>query len=116
MVKNNLTGAGYGFNSWLKQRITAVIMLLCAVTFIGFIFISAYVVNSSILSWQVLFNYIIVKIGVQIFFLALVIHAWVGVRDIWMDYIKCNGVKLTLHILTFLWLLGSLMYSIKVIW
>ena len=116
MVKGKLTGAGYGFNSWLQQRITAVIMLVFAIAFIAFILFSAYSVNSLMLSWQSLFNYLPVKIGAQIFFLALIIHAWVGIRDIWMDYIKCSIIKLSLHLATILWLVGCLIYSIKVIW
>ncbi len=116
MVKRHITGAGFGFISWLQQRITAVIMLIFAIIFLVCVFISAFNVNSSITSWQNLFNCTLVKIVVQIFFLAVVLHAWVGIRDIWMDYVKCNAVKLTLHILTILWLFGSLIYSIKVIW
>lgn len=116
MVKHNITGAGYGFNSWLQQRITAVIMLVIAIVFLGFIFISAINVNSSFSSWHSLFSCTITKIVAQIFFAALLIHAWVGMRDIWMDYIQCSVIKLTLHTLTLLWLIASLVYSIKVIW
>jgi succinate dehydrogenase / fumarate reductase membrane anchor subunit len=48
--------------------------------------------------------------------LALVMHAWVGVRDIWMDYVKPVGVRLTLHVLTILWLVSCFIYSVKVVW
>ena len=116
MVKRNITGAGYGFTSWLQQRITAVIMLVFAIVFFIFVAALALNVNASIMSWQNLFNYTIFKIFVQIFFIALTIHACVGIRDIWMDYIQCNALKITLHTLTILWLLGSLIYSVKVIW
>ncbi len=116
MVKRNLTGAGFGFISWLQQRITAIIMLIFAIIFLISVFLSALHINSSITSWQSLFSCTLIKIVVQIFFLAVILHAWVGIRDIWMDYIKCNSLKLTLHVLTILWLFGSLIYSIKVIW
>lgn len=115
MVRRNLT-AGYGLNSWLQQRITAIIMLVVTLAFFAFIIAMAFNVNSSITSWQSLFSCTLVKIFVQIFFLALLLHAWVGIRDLWMDYIQCNVIKMTLHVLTILWLLGSLIYSIKVIW
>ena len=115
MVKQNLTGANYGINSWLYQRLTAIIMLIFGISFLGFIFVSAYTVNSSLSSWQNLCSYTIVRILIEIFFVAVIIHAWVGIRDIWMDYIKCNILRLTLHTFTVLWLLGSFIYSIKVI-
>lgn len=116
MVKRNITGSGYGFNSWLQQRITAIIMLVVSLVFLGFVFITATSVDSNLTSWQNLFSCVITKVVVQVFFVALLLHAWVGVRDIWMDYIQCTALKLTLHILTILWLVMSLVYSIKVIW
>jgi succinate dehydrogenase / fumarate reductase, membrane anchor subunit len=116
MVKHNLTGARYGINSWLQQRITAVIMLVLTVVFVVFVEFLAHNVNSSIASWQSVFRCTLVKFFVQVFFAAVVIHAWVGIRDIWMDYVQCTCIKLMLYVITILWLLGSLVYSIKIIW
>ena len=115
-TRRNLTGARYGIVSWLQQRITAIIMLCFVVAFLVFIFSLALNVNSNITSWQSIFNCIYTKILVQIFVIALVLHAWVGIRDLWMDYVQCNAIKITLHTLTILWLVGSLIYSIKVLW
>jgi succinate dehydrogenase / fumarate reductase membrane anchor subunit len=116
MVKRNLTGAGYGLGSWLQQRITAVIMLISAIVFFVFVAYLATQVNVGISSWQSVFQSILVKIFVQVFFIALVLHAWVGIRDLWMDYVSCGALRLTFYVLTILWLLGSLMYSIKILW
>ncbi len=116
MVKRNLTGAGYGLGSWLQQRITAVIMLLSAIVFFIFVAYLAIQVNSGIGSWQAVFQNIFIKIFVQVFVIALVLHAWVGIRDLWMDYISCAGLRIVFYVLTILWLLGSLMYSIKILW
>ena len=48
--------------------------------------------------------------------LSFVYHAWVGVRDIWMDYIKPVGIRLALQIFTILWLLGCGIWVIDVLW
>ena len=37
---------------------------------------------------------------------ALLYHVWVGMRDVWMDYIKPVGVRLALQIFTLVWLIG----------
>lgn len=116
MVKPNLTGAHYGLSTWLQQRITAVIMLVLGLTFIVGVVIFATSVDANITSWQNFFHCTIVKFFTQVFFLSVIIHAWIGIRDIWMDYVKCSCLKLTLYVVTLLWLLGSLVYSIKVIW
>ncbi len=48
--------------------------------------------------------------------LALFYHAWVGVRDIWMDYIKPTWVRLSLQTLTVLWLVGCAVWAVQVLW
>ncbi|MGN7086000.1 succinate dehydrogenase, hydrophobic membrane anchor protein, partial [Neisseria sp. P0001.S005] len=52
----------------------------------------------------------------QVSFLAVFLHAWVGIRDLWMDYIKPFGLRLFLQVATIVWLVGCLVYSVKVIW
>lgn len=116
MVKRNVTGAGYGLISWMSQRVTAIVMLVSAIVFFVFIAFIALNVNANISSWQNTFHCSLVRVVFQVFFLALILHAWVGIRDLWMDYITHNGFKLTLHVLTLIWLLASFIYSIKIIW
>ena len=116
MVRRNITGAHYGLGGWIQQRVTAVIMLILTVVFFVFVADLALNVNSSINSWQTAFSCSFVRAFVQIFFVALLLHAWIGIRDLWMDYITNNGLKLTLYVLTILWLVVSLIYSIKIIW
>jgi len=48
--------------------------------------------------------------------LALLYHAWVGVRDIWMDYIKPLALRLSLQVLSLVWLVGCAGWSIQVLW
>lgn len=116
MVKRHVTGAGYGLSSWVQQRVTAIIMLLLTMVFFAFIIYLALNVNSSIASWQTAFKCSFIRIFVQLFFASLLLHAWVGIRDLWMDYVTNDGIKLTLHVLTIIWLFAGLIYSIKIIW
>jgi len=48
--------------------------------------------------------------------LALTYHVWVGMRDIWMDYVKPVGLRLFLLVLTILWLVGSVVYFVHILW
>jgi len=43
-------------------------------------------------------------------------HAWVGVRDIWMDYVQPAGIKLVLHVLTLSVLIGYAGWASQIIW
>ena len=48
--------------------------------------------------------------------LRLLYHAWVGMRDIWMDYVKPVGVRLALQVATIVWLVGCAGWAIQVLW
>jgi succinate dehydrogenase / fumarate reductase membrane anchor subunit len=47
---------------------------------------------------------------------ALAWHAWIGVRDIWMDYVKPVGLRLALQVVTIVWLVGCIGWGIQVLW
>jgi len=48
--------------------------------------------------------------------LSLAWHAWVGVRDIWMDYVRPVAARLVLQILTIGWLIGCTGWAVQVLW
>uniref|UniRef100_UPI0025DA8839 succinate dehydrogenase, hydrophobic membrane anchor protein n=1 Tax=Iodobacter sp. TaxID=1915058 RepID=UPI0025DA8839 len=113
MVNRQLTGAHYGLKDWLVQRVTAVIMLVYTAGIVAFLLLAH---DASFAAWQALFACTWVKVLTTISLFALLWHAWVGIRDIWMDYLQHVGLRLTMHVLTLLWLAGSLVYMIKVVW
>ena len=112
MVKRVLVGAHYGLRDWLLQRVTAVIMLVYVVGLISFVLSAS---TGEYRHWQALFGMTWVKVVTLVTILGVLIHAWIGVRDIWMDYIQHVGLRLTMHTLTILWLLGSFIYACKII-
>lgn len=114
MVNRKLVGAHYGLRDWAMQRVTAVVMLAYAVLFLLFLF--SMVGAKDYTQWQALFDKIWVKVFTQTTFIAAFLHAWVGMRDLWMDYFKPFGLRFLLHSLTILWLVGCTVYSFYVIW
>ena len=56
--------------------------------------------------WAGLFAAPWMKVATFVALLALFYHVWIGMRDIWMDYIEPTGVKLLLQLATILWLIG----------
>jgi succinate dehydrogenase / fumarate reductase, membrane anchor subunit len=43
-------------------------------------------------------------------------HVWVGMRDIWMDYVKALSVRMALYIFTIVWLVACAGWSLQVLW
>ncbi len=112
MVKRLVVGAHYGVKDWLIQRITAVYMVLYTVIFA---FAALTLPAMTYEHWSALFSGRLMQFLTFLFFAALCYHAWIGVRDIWMDYIKPIGVRLALHVLTAMLLIGYLAWVAKVL-
>ncbi len=116
MVKGKNLSAGYGLKDWLYQRVTAVIMLIAIVVLFVFLFLANRIIDSNFISWQQFFSFTFVKVFMQIVFMSVMLHAWIGMRDFWMDYVKSYGARVVLYTATILWLVGSLVYSVKILW
>lgn len=115
MVDRKLAGAHYGLRDWAMQRATAVIMLAYTVAFIIFLLCLPQG-DAAHAAWQAFFGQVWVKVLTQVTFIALLLHAWVGIRDLWMDYIKAFGLRLFLQVATIIWLMAALVYSVYVVW
>lgn len=112
MVNRVVVGAHYGLRDWLLQRVTAVLMVIYTLLLVCFLL----TMPKDYVQWQAWFGLFWVKLFTQVTLVALFLHAWVGVRDIWMDYIKPSGLRLFLHVCTILWLVSCFIYSITVVW
>ena len=66
--------------------------------------------------WASIFAATWMKVFTLVTLLAFIYHAWVGIRDIWMDYVKPVGVRLALQIFTILWLVGCGVWAIEILW
>src|SRR5256712_6079384 len=99
MVNRVIVGAHYGMGSWLAQRVTAVIMAVYTLI-LGFVLIEEGPFDYA--EWQELFANGWMRVATLLFAASLAWHAWVGMRDIWMDYVKPDGLRLALQVLTVL--------------
>jgi succinate dehydrogenase / fumarate reductase membrane anchor subunit len=114
MVVNRIVvGAHYGLGSWLAQRITAVIMALYSVILLV-VFMTGRPINYGV--WRELFTHGWMRVGTLLFAVSLVWHAWVGVRNILMDYAKHEGLRLTLQVITILVLAMYLGWTVQILW
>jgi succinate dehydrogenase / fumarate reductase, membrane anchor subunit len=106
-------GAHYGWKDWLIQRITAVIMLAFSVIILGYFLLKGSVGYSE---WKVLFSSNFMRILSALFFLSVFYHAWIGIRDVLMDYIKPLWLRLSLQVLVCLFLIVCSIWTISILW
>ena len=113
MVNRVVTGAHYGLRDWLAQRITAAVMVVYV------LFIAGYMLTQPALGydmWSALFSSDVMRSFTLLFLLSLYYHAWVGMRDIVMDYVKPAGIRLAIHVATILVLLMYVIWSVQILW
>jgi succinate dehydrogenase / fumarate reductase membrane anchor subunit len=108
-----LVGAHYGLRDWLIQRITALVLTAFVLLMVLDVAVTGHLDYGA---WSAIFAPVPMKLLTVLAIVALCYHAWIGVRDIWMDYIKPVAVRLALHVVTILWLAYCLLWSIEILW
>ena len=112
--KRLVVGAHYGLRDWLAQRITATLMALFTVLVLAQLILSRGPIGYD--KWAGIFSPQWMRALTFTVILALTYHVWVGMRDIWMDYIKPVGIRLGLQIFTMVWLLSCMGWAVQVLW
>lgn len=103
----------YGLRQWVGQRFTAVLMVLYTLSFAVKFYLSGPI---SFTEWQKIFAPIWMKLWTLAFMVALFYHAWVGVRDIFMDYIGLLVVRLILQSVVIMVLVAYTFWVIDILW
>ena len=109
-----VTGAHYGMRDWLSQRVTACLMALFTIVLLVQVLFSKGPLGYE--SWAGIFAPQWMKVLTFVLLVSLGWHAWVGVRDIWMDYIKAAALRLVLQVATIVWLVGCMGWAVQVLW
>ncbi|QDL38846.1 succinate dehydrogenase, hydrophobic membrane anchor protein [Rhodoferax sediminis] len=113
-TKRLVVGAHYGFRDWLAQRVTAGLMALFTLLVLAQVVFTRGPIGYD--TWAGIFAAQWMKALTFIVIVALLYHVWVGVRDIFMDYIKPVALRLVLQIFSIVWLVGCAGWAIQVLW
>ena len=113
-AKRIVVGANYGLRDWLAQRVTASLMALFTLLVLAQVLFSQGPVAYD--RWAGIFSSQWMKVLTFVVIIAMLYHVWVGMRDIWMDYIKPVGVRLGLQVFTLVWLVACAGWGIQVLW
>ena len=111
--KRTVVGAHYGLRDWLSQRVTATLMALFTLALIVQVLLPGPMGYEK---WAGIFAHQWMKVLTFVVIVALLVHVWVGVRDILMDYVHALGSRLVLQVATIVWLVGCAGWAVQVIW
>jgi succinate dehydrogenase membrane anchor subunit len=113
VTRRDAVGAHYGLKDWLLQKLTAVLMAAYTVLLLGILLWNG---GLDYALWRALFGNAAFELATFLFMVALLYHAWIGVRDIYMDYIKPVGVRLALECVSVAVLIAYLGWTIQILW
>ena len=112
----NVGGAHRGLDMWLAQRASAVYMALFLPVFL-FCAMTGPALDYA--SWRALFLPLGMKVAALLFVAALLAHAWIGLREIFIDYLhcpRCVPLRLALYFLVALVYLACLAWAADILW
>ena len=112
--KRVVVGAHYGLRDWLSQRVTAILMALFTVALLAQVIFSKGPI--SYYKWAGIFSAQWMKVLTFALIISLAWHAWVGMREILMDYIKPVVLRLALQVFVIVWLVGCAGWGTQVLW
>lgn len=106
-------GARRGLDMWLLQRASAIYMALFLVVFMA-LFLSAGPMGFD--AWRGLFAPMAMKVAALLFVAALLTHAWIGLREIFIDYVHFLLPRLALYLAFAVLYLGCLIWAVDILW
>lgn len=112
--KRIVVGAHYGLRDWLAQRVTGLLMALFTVVVLTQVLVTKGPIGYD--QWSGIFSTQWMKTLTFSVIVALLYHVWVGMREIFMDYIKPLYLRLALQVFSMVWLVACAGWAIQVLW
>jgi succinate dehydrogenase / fumarate reductase membrane anchor subunit len=113
--KRTVVGAHYGLRDWLAQRITGVLMALFTVVLLAQVLFTSGPIGYD--AWAGIFASQWMKALTFAVIVALIYHVWIGMREVFMDYVREPiALRLVLYVFVLVWLLACAGWAIQVLW
>ena len=113
MVNRIVVGAHYGLRDWAAQRVTAGIIAVYSVFLVIVLLLQPPL---DFITWRSLFTHTWMRVPTFLCLLAIYLHAWVGMRDILMDYIKPTTLRLCLMVIVVVALIAYTVWTVQILW
>lgn len=109
----HVVGAHYGLTDWFAQRVTAIVMALWLIVLLGALLWHGGLDHAA---WKALWSSSLFRLVSFLFVVAVLWHAWVGVRNIAMDYLKPDWVRVTFQCAVIAVLIVYLGWAMQILW
>jgi succinate dehydrogenase / fumarate reductase membrane anchor subunit len=105
-----MSRAAQGLRAWLLQRFTAIYLAVYLCVLLVYLALQK---NIDYPAWHGVFAAPLAGVATGLFSAALLLHVWVGIRDVLIDYVHAVWLRLVLMTMTALALLGSVLWVVR---
>ena len=105
-----MSRAAQGLRAWLLQRFTAIYLAIYLVSVLSY---GAVHDSFSYSEWRSWLGNPGMGVTTALFALAILLHVWVGIRDVLIDYVHAVWLRLLMMAATALVLLASLLWIVR---
>ncbi len=105
-----MSRAAQGLRAWLLQRLTAIYLGAYLIVALSY---AALAEPLDFQRWRAWAGDPWMGVATALFALAVLVHGWVGIRDVLIDYVHAIWLRLLLMAMTGLLLLGSLLWIFR---
>ena len=113
MLFELLTSKYPGMRQWLMQRLSATVMALYVVVLLVRLL---WLAPADYLTWQAFFAPMWWRLVTMLFFALMLLHAWIGVRDVLRDYVANLRVRAVMQLLVDAALLLNVAWMSLILW
>jgi succinate dehydrogenase / fumarate reductase membrane anchor subunit len=113
MVNRVVSGAHYGVRDWLVQRFSALLMALYSLVLVAMLVAHQPLTYAG---WRTIFGTEWVRYATLLFAISLYAHTWIGMRNIFMDYVHATWLRLSLQFLTVVTLFVYAAWTVRILW
>ena len=114
-MMNRSRGSGSthrGLGEWLVQRLTAVYLAGFVLWLTTRLWMAP---PSGHVAWKAWMGGGVVRAAFALFFLGLLLHAWVGLRSVFLDYLKPPGLRFVVQAITAIALLLCAFWAAQIL-
>ncbi|WP_020168027.1 MULTISPECIES: succinate dehydrogenase, hydrophobic membrane anchor protein [Methylotenera] len=109
-----------GMRLWLSQRLTAVVMAIYIVSLIILLLITqpfGYATwQESYAAWYAFASPVWFRLSTLVFFMCLLMHAWLGVADVLKDYVFNKTLRAYMQMAVDIALVVYLFWLVYILW
>ncbi len=101
-----------GLKAWFLQRVSALYLILFTLYFLQHMI---FCPPADYPAWQAWVSGPLVEFALLLFFASLLLHAWVGIRDVLIDYVHPTAARVTILSVIGFVLVGCGLWVLRII-